>query len=132
MSGESGSSPDAGSISNFQIFTPTPADLLSFKKSETVLWTIAKILLLLLFQQPCMALAKFRQALDILLGSLIPTTLFGTCANPPAAETITPSVSKCLLGHVKKPFGGIRKEDLETRGNSYLKIVDDNTRTLPS
>ena len=79
-----------------------------------------------------MALAKFRQALDILLGSLIPTTLFGTCANPPAAETITPSVSKCLLGHVKKPFGGIRKEDLETRGNSYLKIVDDNTRTLPS
>ena len=70
--------------------------------------------------------------IDILLGSLIPTTLFGTCANPPAAETITPSVSKCLLGHVKKPFGGIRKEDLETRGNSYLKIVDDNTRTLPS
>ena len=75
---------------------------------------------------------SLRQTLDILLGSLIPTTLFGTCANPPAAETITPSVSKCLLGHVKKPFGGIRKEDLETRGNSYLKIVDDNTRTLPS
>ena len=38
MPGDSGSSPDAGSISN--------GGFLSFNKSETVLWTIAKILLL--------------------------------------------------------------------------------------
>ena len=49
---DSGSSLDAGSISNYcltqEIFTLTPIGLLSFNKSETVLCTIAKILLILL------------------------------------------------------------------------------------
>ena len=47
MPGDSGSSPDAGSISNYcltqEIYHSNPSGLLSFNKSETVLWTIAKI-----------------------------------------------------------------------------------------
>ena len=47
MPGDSGSSPDAGSISNYyltqEIFHSNPSGLLSFNKSETVLWTIAKL-----------------------------------------------------------------------------------------
>ena len=48
MPGDSGSSPDAGSISNYcltQEIHSNPSGLLLFIKSETVLWTIAKILL---------------------------------------------------------------------------------------
>ena len=52
MPGDSGSSHDAGNISNYcltqEIFTQTTIALLSFNKSETVLCTIAKILLILL------------------------------------------------------------------------------------
>ena len=46
MPGDSGSSPDAGSISNYcltqEIFHSNPSELLSFNKSEKVLWTLAK------------------------------------------------------------------------------------------
>ena len=48
MPGDSGSSPDAGSMLDPGDFHSNPSGLLSFNKSETVLWTIAKILLLLL------------------------------------------------------------------------------------
>jgi hypothetical protein len=51
MPGDSGLSPDTGTISNYcltqEIFHSNPSGLLSFNKSEKVLWTIAKILSLL-------------------------------------------------------------------------------------
>ena len=51
MPGDSGSSPNAGGISIKLLLDPgdlhsNPSRLLSFNKSETLLWTIAKILLL--------------------------------------------------------------------------------------
>ena len=46
MPGDIGSSPNAGSISNYcltqEIFHSNPSELLSFNKSEKVLWTLAK------------------------------------------------------------------------------------------
>ena len=53
MPGDSGLSPDAGSISNYcliqEIYHSNPSGLLSFNKSEKVLWTIAKYKVFLQF-----------------------------------------------------------------------------------
>jgi hypothetical protein len=49
MLGDSGLSPNAGSISKLLLdpgdFHSNPSGLLSFNKSETVLWTIAKVII---------------------------------------------------------------------------------------
>ena len=67
MPGDSGSSPDAGSISNYcltqEIYHSNPSGLLSFNKSAKVLWTIAKyiiiIIIIIIIREPKTLLSEY-------------------------------------------------------------------------
>jgi hypothetical protein len=70
MPGDSGSSSDTGST-YFKVlldpgdFNSNPSGLLSFNKSETVLWTIAKILYYFLYMEKLDEPIKSRQSFTL-------------------------------------------------------------------